>query len=79
MSFLRLAGKNAWRKPLRTVLLIFCVAVAFLIYGLTASFMNGPQGAAGASESILGVMNAAGRNQPLPMSWLSFGRTTLVR
>ncbi len=71
MSFLRLAGKNAWRKPLRTVLLIFCVAVAFLIYGLTASFTNGSQGSAGASENILGVMNAAGRNQPLPMAYMS--------
>ncbi|MGV1759830.1 ABC transporter permease [Rhizobium sp. A22-96] len=71
MSFLRLARKNAWRKPLRTLLLIFCVIVAFLIYGLTASFENGTQGAAGASENILGVMNAAGRNQPLPMAYLS--------
>ncbi len=71
MNFLRLARKNAWRKPLRTLLLIFCVIVAFLIYGLTASFVNGTQGATGASENILGVMNAAGRNQPLPMAYLS--------
>jgi len=71
MSFLLLARKNAWRKPLRTLLLIFCVTVAFLIYGLTASFVNGTQGSAGASESILGVMNAAGRTQPLPMAYMS--------
>lgn len=71
MSFLLLARKNAWRKALRTLLLIFCVTVAFLIYGLTASFMNGTQGSAGASENILGVMNAAGRTQPLPMAYLS--------
>ncbi len=71
MSFFHLANRNAWRKPLRTVLLIFCVAVAFLIYGLTASFLNGAQGSAGASDDLLGVMNAAGRTQPLPMAYMA--------
>jgi putative ABC transport system permease protein len=71
MHFLHLARKNAWRKPLRTVLLISCVTVAFLIYGLTASFLNGAQGSAGASDDLLGVMNAAGRTQPLPMAYMA--------
>jgi putative ABC transport system permease protein len=70
MRFLHLAGRNVWRKPLRTLLLIFSVTVAFLIYGLTASFLNGAQGSAGASDDILGVMNAAGRTQPLPMAYM---------
>lgn len=70
MSFLHLAGRNAWRKPLRTLLLIFCVAVAFLIYGLTASFLNGAQGSASASDDLLGVMSAAGRTQALPMAYM---------
>lgn len=68
MTFFDLARKNAWRKPLRTLLLMVCIAVAFLIYGLTASFIAGTQGAAGASEDVLGVMSAAGRTQPLPMA-----------
>ncbi len=68
MSFFRLARRNAWRKPLRTLLLIFCVTVAFLIYGLTASFLNGTQGTTGASDDLLGVMSAAGRTQALPMA-----------
>ena len=68
MTFFSLARKNAWRKPLRTVLLMICIAVAFLIYGLTASFVNGTQGASSASEDILGVMSAAGRTQPLPIA-----------
>lgn len=68
MSFFRLARRNAWRKPLRTFLLIFCVTVAFLIYGLTASFLNGTQGTTGASDDLLGVMSAAGRTQALPMA-----------
>lgn len=71
MTFFDLARKNAWRKPTRTLLLMVCVTVAFLIYGLTASFLAGAQGAAGASDDILGVMSAAGRTQPLPMASMS--------
>jgi putative ABC transport system permease protein len=48
-----------------------CIAVAFLIYGLTASFLNGTQGASAASDDILGVMSASGRAQPLPMAHMS--------
>jgi putative ABC transport system permease protein len=68
MTFFDLARKNAWRKPLRTLLLMVCIAVAFLIYGLTASFLAGAQGTSGASDDLLGVMSAAGRTQPLPMA-----------
>lgn len=71
MTFFALARKNAWRKPLRTILLMVSIAVAFLIYGLTASFLNGTQGAAGASDDLLGVTSAGGRTQPLPMAALS--------
>ena len=45
--------------------------MAFLIYGLTASFLAGTQGTAGASDSILGVMSAAGRTQPLPLALMA--------
>jgi putative ABC transport system permease protein len=68
MTLFDLARRNAWRKPLRTLLLIVCVAVAFLIHGLTASFLAGSQGASAASEDILGVMSAQGRGQSLPMA-----------
>ncbi len=71
MTFFDLARKNAWRKPLRTVLLMISIAVAFLIYGLTASFLNGTQGAAGASDDLLGVTSASGRTQPLPIAAMS--------
>ncbi|WP_237155398.1 ABC transporter permease [Oryzibacter oryziterrae] len=71
MTFFDLSRKNAWRKPLRTVLLVVSIAVAFLIYGLTASFLAGSQGTAGASDDILGVTSASGRGQPLPMSLLA--------
>ncbi|WP_312362808.1 ABC transporter permease [Ensifer sp.] len=71
MTLFDLARKNAWRKPLRTALLMLCVSVAFLIYGLTASFVSGSQGTSAASDDILGVMSAAGRAQPLPMAHMN--------
>ncbi|TCA28070.1 ABC transporter permease [Rhizobium leguminosarum bv. viciae] len=71
MTFFQLMRRNAWRKPLRATLLMFSVGVAFLIYGLTASFLSGSQGAAGASDTLLGVFNKAGRAQPLPLAYLN--------
>lgn len=71
MSFLQLAARSAWRNPVRTILLIVCIATTFLIYGLTSSFVGGSQVAAGSSEDILGVMNAAGMGNPMPASYLS--------
>lgn len=71
MTFFQLMRRNAWRKPLRATLLMFSVGVAFLIYGLTASFVSGSQGAAGASDSLLGVFNRSGRGLPLPLAYLN--------
>ena len=71
MTIFDLARKNAWRKPFRTLLLMVCVTVAFLIYGLTASFVNGTQSSAGASDDLLGVMSASGITTPLPMAYAS--------
>lgn len=71
MTFLDLIRKSTWRKPMRTILLLISVATAFLIYGLTTSFIEGSQGSSAASEDILGVMSAAGRTQPLPVSYLN--------
>ncbi|NKK68039.1 ABC transporter permease [Rhizobium leguminosarum] len=71
MTFFQLIRRNAWRKPLRATLLMFSVGVAFLIYGLTASFLSGSQGAAGASDTLLGVFNRSGRSQPLPLAYLN--------
>lgn len=71
MTFFRLARKSALRKPLRSAVLIVSVGITFLIYGLTASFVAGSQGTTAASDDILGVMNAAGRDHPLPLAYLS--------
>ncbi|OWV86564.1 hypothetical protein ATY75_22185 [Rhizobium sp. N122] len=71
MSFFQLMRRNAWRKRLRAILLMFSVGIAFLIYGLTASFVGGSQGAAGASDNLLGVFNKSGRGLPLPIAYLN--------
>ena len=71
MTFFDLMRRNAWRKRLRSVLLMFSVGIAFLIYGLTASFVSGSQGAAGASDNLLGVFNKSGRGLPLPFAYLN--------
>ena len=60
MSFFKLARKSALRKPLRSLLLILSVGMAFLIHGVTASFINGTQGTEAASDTLLGVMSATG-------------------
>lgn len=71
MTVFQFARHNAWRKPVRTLMLMFSIAVAFVIYGLTASFVSGSQGAESASTDRLIVTNAAGRSQPLPLSYLA--------
>ncbi|ARO30682.1 ABC transporter permease FtsX-like protein [Rhizobium sp. NXC14] len=71
MTFLQLMRRNVWRKRLRAILLMFSVGVAFLIYGLTASFVSGSQGAAGASNNLLGVFNRSSRGLPLPLAYLN--------
>ncbi|MBX4992223.1 putative ABC transport system permease protein [Rhizobium binae] len=71
MTFFQLMRRNAWRKRLRAILLMFSVGTAFLIYGLTASFVAGSQGAAAASDNLLGVFNKSGRGLPLPLAYLS--------
>ena len=71
MTFFQLMQRNAWRKRLRAILLMFSVGIAFLIYGLTASFVSGSQGAAGASDNLLGVFNKSGRGLPLPIAYLN--------
>lgn len=71
MTFFLLARRNAWRKPARTTLLMFSVAVAFVIYGLMASFLAGSQGLEGASDNRLVVTNKAGKALSLPLSDLN--------
>lgn len=69
MTWTQFARKSVWRKPFRTLLLIVCVAASFLIYGLTLSFVHGAQSSSGWSDDILGVSNAVGMGQPMPLAY----------
>ncbi|ANK92177.1 MULTISPECIES: ABC transporter permease [Rhizobium] len=71
MTFFQLMRRNIWRKRLRAILLMFSVGIAFLIYGLAASFVSGSQGAAGARDNLLGVFNKSSRGLPLPLAYLN--------
>lgn len=71
MSFIKFIWISLWRKPLRTLLLMFCVCIAFLIYGLTASFISGSNSSSAANEQLLGTVNKLGRSQTLPIAYLN--------
>ena len=71
MSFIRLLRLNAWRKPLRTLLMMLSVAAAFLVYGLGQGFLAGAQGSGGADESRLVVQSRNGAGEPLPQAMVA--------
>ena len=66
MTLLRLIGRNLWRKPARTLLMMLSVAIAFLVHGLGQGFLAGSQGSGGAEAGRLVVQSRNGRGQPLP-------------
>lgn len=66
MTLLRLIGRNLWRKPARTLLMMLSVAIAFLVHGLGQGFLGGSQGPDGAEAGRLVVQSRNGRGQPLP-------------
>jgi len=66
-----LVSKNLWRKPLRTVLLMFTIFIAFLLFGFLSSFSyafyfaENPNGA-----NRLLTINKINFTQPLPYAYL---------
>ena len=72
MTFLQLIRKNLFRKKLRTSLTIFAIFVAFLIFGVLATFQNGMNAGvdlAGADRLI--VTNKINFTQPMPIAYVS--------
>ena len=68
-----LVRKNLFRKPLRTVLLTVSIFMAFLIFGLLASFnvaLNRGAEAGVASNRII-VSNKINFTQPLPIAYVN--------
>lgn len=73
MTDFDLVRKNLFRKPLRTVLLIVSIFMAFLIFGLLASFNVTLENASstGSASNRLVVANKINFTQPLPIAYVS--------
>jgi len=72
VTFLQLIRKNLFRKKLRTALTIFAIFIAFLIFGVLATFQNGMNAGvdlAGADRLI--VTNKINFTQPMPIAYVS--------
>lgn len=77
MTFLQLIRKNLFRKKLRTTLTVVAIFVAFLIFGILASFqnaMNAGVDLAGADRLI--VTNKINFTLPMPIAYVA--RTAAV-
>jgi len=64
-----LVRANLMRKPGRSLLLVLSVAIAFLIFGVLASFSTGFQGTDDTSGRLV-VTSRVGSNEPLPIRLL---------
>jgi len=77
MTFLQLIRKNLFRKKLRTTLTVVSIFIAFLIFGILASFqssMNAGVDLAGADRLI--VTNKINFTLPMPIAYVA--RTAAV-
>lgn len=73
MNDLDLVNKNLWRKPLRTILLIVSIFMAFLIFGLLVSVnvaLNRASETGTASNRLI-VSNKINFTQPMPISYVN--------
>lgn len=73
MTDFDLVRKNLFRKPLRTILLIISIFIAFLIFGLLVSLNVGLNQAteAGTANNRLVVSNKINFTQPLPIAYVN--------
>jgi putative ABC transport system permease protein len=72
MNDLTLITSNVWRKPLRTILLILSIAVAFLLFFALNGFLDSFERAskANGADQRLAVSNKINFTQPLPISYV---------
>lgn len=73
MNDLDLVNKNLWRKPLRTVLLLVSIFVAFLIFSILVGFNYAYEKSLETSSMAnrLVVNNKINFTQPLPISYVN--------
>jgi putative ABC transport system permease protein len=70
MKYLPLLWAGLWRKPIRTVLTVLSIAVAFLLFGILNGVIAGFDGALSKmSETRLRVMNRANILEAMPISY----------
>ena len=72
MKYLPLLWAGLWRKPIRTVLTVLSIAVAFLLFGVLNGVISGFEYAASKmSDTRLRVMNRANILESMPISYES--------
>ncbi len=72
MKYLPLLWSGLWRKPIRTVLTILSIAVAFLLFGVLQGVITGFEGArAKLSDTRLRVTNRANIIEGIPIAYKS--------
>ncbi|MGE0623463.1 MAG: ABC transporter permease [Pseudomonadales bacterium] len=70
MKYLPLLWAGLWRKPIRTVLTLLSIVVAFLLFGLLQGVLSGFDGALSKmSDTRLRVMNRANMLETLPIAY----------
>lgn len=69
---LYLIRNNLFRKKLRAILMMVCIFIAFLIFGVLASFERAfSSGESSAAENRLVVNNKINFTQPVPLAYLN--------
>lgn len=72
MKYLPLLWAGLWRKPIRTVLTLLSITVAFLLFGVLHGVTAGFQGAASKMSDVrLRVVNRANLLEALPIAYQS--------
>jgi putative ABC transport system permease protein len=72
VKYIALIFAGLWRKPVRTVLTVFSVALAFLLFGVLRGVTSGLDHVIdGLSANRMRVQSRAGFSQPLPMSYFA--------
>jgi putative ABC transport system permease protein len=70
MKYLPLLWSGLWRKPIRTVLTVLSIAVAFLLFGILNGVIAGFDGALSKmSDTRLRVMNRANILEAMPIAY----------
>src|SRR5690349_13558314 len=70
MKYLPLVWAGLWRKPVRSVLTFFCIAIAFLLFGLLNGISVGFETVVEAMGANRVRVSSDNRRDPLPIAYL---------